>query len=246
MATKATKAAKFAESSTRDLKTELAYRQALQEITNEINAAEKLDEILIDLKDRILSLFRADRITIYVTDEATNEIFSRFKIGNEVSEIRISVSTESVAGYAALSGTVLNILDAYDDEEITALHPDLNFDKSWDAKTGYRTAQLLAVPIKFDRQTLGVLQLINRKDDTPFTRNDEMSAQEIAKILGIAIQNQQRLTRRRPTKFDYLIRQNRLTQPELEKATIQAREQKVGVERLLIKNYGVSRDDLGT
>ncbi len=89
MATKATKAAKYSETSTRDLKAELAYRQALQEITTEINAAEKLDAILIDLKDRILSLFRADRITIYVTDEATNEIFSRFKIGNEVSEIRM-------------------------------------------------------------------------------------------------------------------------------------------------------------
>lgn len=245
MATKATKAARYSETSTRDLKAELAYRQALQEITNEINAAEKLDAILIDLKDRILSLFRADRITIYVTDDATNEIFSRFKIGNEVSEIRIAMNTESVAGYTAFSNTVLNILDAYDDDEITALHPDLNFDKTWDAKTGYRTTQILAVPIQFDRQTLGVLQLINRKDDSPFTQNDEMSAQEIAKILGIAIQNQQRLTKKRPTKFDYLIRQNVLAEPELEKAIIKAREQKTDVEQLLMKEFGVSREDVG-
>ncbi len=61
------------------------------------------------------------------------------------------MNTESVAGYTAFSNTVLNILDAYDDDEITALHPDLNFDKTWDAKTGYRTTQILAVPIQFDR-----------------------------------------------------------------------------------------------
>ena len=155
------------------------------------------------------------------------------------------MNTESVAGYTAFSNTVLNILDAYDDDEITALHPDLNFDKTWDAKTGYRTTQILAVPIQFDRQTLGVLQLINRKDDSPFTQNDEMSAQEIAKILGIAIQNQQRLTKKRPTKFDYLIRQNVLAEPELEKAIIKAREEKTDVEQLLMKEFGVSREDVG-
>ncbi len=72
-----------------------------------------------------------------------------------------------------------------------------------------------------------------------------MSAQEIAKILGIAIQNQQRLTKKRPTKFDYLIRQNVLAEPELEKAIIKAREEKTDVEQLLMKEFGVSREDVG-
>ncbi|MEE2839933.1 MAG: hypothetical protein VYC91_05325, partial [Acidobacteriota bacterium] len=58
----------------KELKAQLAYRQALQEITNEINSAEKLDSILIDLKDRILYLFKADRITIYVVDSSANEL----------------------------------------------------------------------------------------------------------------------------------------------------------------------------
>ena len=223
-------ALQFAESGTRDLRAELAYRQALQEITNEINAADKIDAILIDLKDRILSLFKADRITIYVTDEPNNEIFSRFKVGNELSEIRIPIASQSLAGYAAVSGTLTNVYDAYDEEEIKGIHPDLSFDKSWDAKTGYRTTQVLTVPIKFESRILGVIQLINRKDGSPFTRDDEMSAQEISKILGIAIQNQQRLASRRPTRFDYLIRQSLITQAELEKAIILAREQKTDVE----------------
>ena len=72
-----------------------------------------------------------------------------------------------------------------------------------------------------------------------------MSAQEIAKILGIAIQNQQRLTKKRPTKFDYLIRQNVLAEPELEKAIIKAREEKTDVDQLLMKEFGVSREDVG-
>ncbi|MBI3325927.1 MAG: pilus assembly protein, partial [Nitrospinae bacterium] len=133
----------------RELQAQLAYRQALQEIANEINAAQNLDEILIDLKDRTLSLFQAERLTIYVVDGVNKEIYSRFKVGEEHREIRVPISTTSIAGYVALSGRMLNISNAHDDQEVAAIHPNLKHDKSWDTKSGYRTMQMLVVPIKF-------------------------------------------------------------------------------------------------
>ncbi|MCH8320462.1 MAG: Flp pilus assembly complex ATPase component TadA, partial [Acidobacteria bacterium] len=229
----------------KELKAQLAYRQALQEITNEINSADNLDSILIDLKDRILLLFRADRITIYVIDNTSKELFSRFKVGTELSEIRIPISASSIAGYTALTGTVLNISDAYENEEIQTIHPDLKFDKSWDVKSGYRTTQVLAAPIQFESNILGVLQLINRKDGSRFTRDDETSAGEIAKILAIAFQNQRRLARRRPTRFDYLTSQGLVTQDELDKTITQARQTGQDVEQILMKNHRVPKDRIG-
>lgn len=229
----------------KELKAQLVYRQALQEITNEINSADNLDSILIDLKDRILFLFKVDRITIYVIDNSSKELFSRFKVGTELSEIRIPISAASIAGYTALTGTVLNISDAYDGTEISAIHPDLKFDKSWDVKSGYRTAQVLAAPIQFESNVLGVLQLINRKDGTKFTRDDETSADEIAKILAIAFQNQRRLARRRPTRFDYLTSQDLVTQAELDKTITQARQTGQDVEQILMKNHRVPKDRIG-
>lgn len=229
----------------KQLKAQLAYRQSLQEITNEINAAENLDSILIDLKDRILYLFKADRITIYVVDTSTNELFSRFKVGTELSEIRIPITPGSIAGYTAASGATLNIADAYDDEEIQAIHPDLNFDKTWDEKSGYRTTQILTTPIKFEGSILGVLQLINRKDGSGFRHDDEISAQEISKILAIAFQTQQRLARRRPTRFDYLTAKGMLNQKELDKAMTNARERGTEVEIVLMDDLGISKADIG-
>ena len=229
----------------KELKAQLAYRQALQEITNEINSAEKLDSILIDLKDRILYLFKADRITIYVVDSSANELFSRFKVGTDLSEIRVPINPDSIAGYTAASGATLNISDAHDDEEIQAIHPDLKFDKTWDEKSGYRTSQILATPVKFEGAILGVLQLINRKDGSDFQHDDEVSAQEISRILAIAFQNQQRLARRRPTRFDQLIASGKLNQQELDKAMTAARERGVLVEGVLMKDYGISRDEVG-
>ena len=229
----------------KELKAQLAYRQTLQEITNEINASQNLDSILVDLKDRILYLFKADRITIYVVDRDTNELFSRFKVGTELGEIRIPVSTTSIAGYTAASGASLNISDAYDDEEIQAIHPDLEFDKSWDTKSGYRTTQVLTTPIKFETSILGVLQLINRQDGTSFRQDDEISALEIAKILAIAFQTHQRLARRRPTRFDYLTSKGLLNPQELDRAVTEARERGEDVEQLLMKNFSISKDEIG-
>lgn len=228
-----------------ELEAQLAYRQALLEITNEIHAAQNLNEILIDLKDRILSLFQADRTTLYVVDGVNKEIYSRFKVGDEVSEFRVPISATSISGYVALSGRTINIINCYDDREVAAIHPNLKFDKSWDAKTGYRTTQMLTVPIKFDRYTLGVLQFINRIDGSRFTPDDESSAQEIAKILGIAFYNQHKMSRKRPTKFDHLVKQHLIMESELEKATIEARDQKLDIEYVLMKSYNISKQDLG-
>ena len=77
---------------------------------------------------------------------------------------------------------------ATDTQEVKAIHPDLQFDQSWYGKSGYRTTQVLATPIQFESKILGVLQLTNRNDGSSFTRDDEISAQEIAKILAIGLQ----------------------------------------------------------
>jgi len=64
-----------------ELTSEVAYRTRLQKICNKINAAANLDEILINLKDDITSLFEAERITVYVVDIKNRELVSRFKSG---------------------------------------------------------------------------------------------------------------------------------------------------------------------
>lgn len=166
--------------------------QAFQEITSQIYSSRNLNDVLVVLQDRLISLFHADRITVYVVNLATKEIYSRFKVGDEISEIRLPISDTSLAGYVAKTGRSLNIRNAYDEKEIGAINPNLRFDESWDEKTGYRTKQMLIVPVCFHGFTLGVLQLINKIDGNYFAREDEESAAQIAKALGMALYNQHR------------------------------------------------------
>ena len=112
------------------LKSEVAYRARLQRICNKINAAANLDEILIDLKDDITTLFATERITVYVVDGTRRELVSRFKSGDDIAEIRLPISTSSIAGWCAYKKNPLNIKNVYHAEELAAIDPDLKFDNS--------------------------------------------------------------------------------------------------------------------
>jgi len=232
------------EASDQQLQSEVEYRKNLQEICNKIYAAPNLDGILVDLKDEITGLFEAERLTVYVVDGKTRELVSRFKSGDEVAEIRIPVSSSSLSGYAAHKQKLINIQDVYNDKELAAIDPDLKFDKSWDQKTGFRTKQVLVGPIIFKKFLLGGIQLINRKDGTSFTKLDGESVTEMAKILGIALYNQKRMAKARPTKFGLLLENNILTQKELDKAIGDARQRKTTVEDVLIKELKIQKKDI--
>ena len=144
----------------------------------------------------------------------------------EIAEIRIPVATSSLAGYAAAKQRILNIKDVYDDDELKAIDADLKFDKSWDKKTGFTTKQVLVFPIIFKKFMLGVIQLLNRKDGSIFSKLDEWAVEEMSKILGIALFNQKRMAKTRANKFTYLLENQVITQKELDKAIADARETK--------------------
>jgi type II secretory ATPase GspE/PulE/Tfp pilus assembly ATPase PilB-like protein len=231
--------------SIQSLQSEVIYRRKLQEIGNRINAAANLDEILVNLKDEIIKLFDAERITIYVVDGRRKELVSRFKSGNEIAEIRIPISAGSIAGFTAFRQRIVNIRNCYDDAELTAIDPTLKFDKSWDQKTGFVTRQVLTCPIGHQKYLLGVIQLINRNNNQPFSAMDERSIQELAGILGIAIYNQKRMSIGRPSKFDYLLDQNLITLKELEKTVLEARQRKESIESILIRQLKIPKKQIG-
>lgn len=230
-----------------NLKIEVAYRTQLQEIGNKINSARDLDEILIDIKDDITSLFSAERITVYVIDGVKRELVSRMKSGDEIAEIRIPVNKDSLAGYAALTQKALNVKDAYDKNELHAIDDHLQHDRSWDQQTGFRTRQVLAFPIIFQKYLMGAIELMNHRKNGFFTPEDESAVADLSKIIGIALYNQKKLASRtgRRTKFDYLLENHLLTQKEVGKAVADARQRKESTESILIREYKIPKTELG-
>lgn len=228
------------------LERELEYRKKLTQITNQINAAESIPHILMTLKDKILELLDAERLTIYAIDTKNQELYSLQKVGDVPKEIRVPKSFASIAGFTALARKTINLKDAYDSAELAKFHPNMKFDQRWDKQTGFRTKTVLAVPIMFEKYLLGVLQLINKRHGPAFTPQDEDGAEEIARILGIAFYNQHRAARQsKPSKFGSLIDKGIASEKDIETAVSSARVNNVTVERILIDDHNVPKDELG-
>jgi type II secretory ATPase GspE/PulE/Tfp pilus assembly ATPase PilB-like protein len=227
------------------LTSEVVYRTRLQAICNKINAVNNLDEILIDLKDDITSLFEADQVTLYVVDAQKRELVSQFQSANDIEEIHLPISTKSIAGWCAFKNRPVNVTNAYDVKELAAIDPALRFDESWDMLTGFTTRQVLAHPIVFKNSLLGVIQLMNRKVGSAFVEIDERSLKEVSDILGIALYTLKRLAKRYATgKFNFLLENHLLTQNELEKAIIQARLKSVAIESIFISDLKIAKKDV--
>jgi putative two-component system response regulator len=117
------------------------------------------------------------------------------KAGDEAvlfKPFNIPISNQSLAGYVANTGAVVNLPDAYQIPESAEYH----FDRSFDQRTGYRTQSMLQLPMKdTEGSIIGVLQLINarneKEENVPFTRDDEELMLAVASQAAVAVKNAQ-------------------------------------------------------
>jgi type II secretory ATPase GspE/PulE/Tfp pilus assembly ATPase PilB-like protein len=225
---------------------ELSYRKKLIEIANAINSASSIQDILVDIKDKMLDLVEAERVTIFALDTKNQELFSLFKAGQDVKEIRVPKTFGSIAGFAALARRTVNIVNAYDASELSRLHPNLKFDSRWDRVSGFRTTEVLSTPILFEKYILGVLQLINKRGEGTFSPRDEEASEELAKILGIAFYNQHRAARtNKPSKFGHLIDKGLVSEKDIENAVTHARVNGLDVANVLMEKHSVPKEEIG-
>lgn len=221
----------------------LRRQEHLNRLVNAIHAAKDINQILISLTLEMAGLFDAERVTVYAVDAETGELFSRAKLGDDIREYRVPINSSSIAGYVAMSRTSVSITDVYDEKELARIHPELSFNRSFDEKTGFRTREVLAAPIEFQGELLGVLQLINSLDGRPFDEPDLSAAKALAETLGIAFHNQARAGIKK-TRFEALLDKKLVTREQLDAAREKAKEEGVSVESILMSTYKVPKKAL--
>ena len=226
----------------------LAFFKGLQILTNRIHASKNVDEIMLELAPELCTLFEAERFTIYAAEESGGSIVTRVKTGlSGVQSIRLPVGENSIAGYVALSGALVNIRDVYDADELRRISPALQLRREVDASTGFHSRQMLVAPIR-DPDTgglLGVVQLINTLNGEPFSKVAEEGVLGLAQTLGVAFLRHSRQPGRLRSRFDALIVDGRITAEEFADAAREGREGGAGTEAVLIAQLGLSAAELG-
>ncbi|MBI5529473.1 MAG: GAF domain-containing protein [Deltaproteobacteria bacterium] len=157
---------------------ELRMVQAMKEIASAMSTTIDFDSLLSLIMDKVTGLMDAERSTLYVTDRARGEIWSKVAQDAEVKEIRLPLG-KGIAGWVAEHGRTVNIADAYS---------DTRFDHEIDRTTGYTTRTLLCVPIR-DKEggIIGVIQALNKRAG-PFGPEDEELLAALASQASLALE----------------------------------------------------------
>jgi len=153
----------------------------LLEISISIIAEIHLDPLLLKIMNAATALLEADRGTLFLYDASANELFSRVAGGIAGKEIRFPADA-GIAGECFSSGRVINIADAY---------ADPRFNADFDRHTGYRTHNMLCMPIiAHGQRKIGVMQILNRKGGA-FGSADERRLRAFSAQAAVAIENAQ-------------------------------------------------------
>ncbi len=151
----------------------------LIEASKSVNSAIEIDKLLGLILETASRSINADRGTLFMLDTATGELWSRVAQGNNVVEIRLPVG-KGLAGYVAKTGEVVNITDAYKDPR---------FNPEIDKKSGYKTRNVLCMPMRDkDGKIFGVFQFLNKREG-PFGTGDEAFIDALSVHASIALEN---------------------------------------------------------
>jgi HD-GYP domain-containing protein (c-di-GMP phosphodiesterase class II) len=193
---------------TRDLLREVAGElETVNRIGVALSAERNTDALLELILTKTREVTESDAGSLYLVEEredGTKHLVFKLTQSDSHSvpfrQFTLPIDTRSIAGYAAATGKILNIRDAY---RIRNLPFRLNRD--FDRKFGYRTKSMLVVPMKNQKdECIGVLQLINAKrrpemkltsakvvhqEVIPYSERSQELAASLASQAGVALEN---------------------------------------------------------
>jgi len=154
---------------------EMEFLDIVADITSEIDLGKLLQKVMSEAT----RMLNAERSTLFVNDEKTNELFSQIGEGIGATEIRFP-NHMGIAGAVFASGESINMPQAY---------ADLRFNPSFDKQTGFFTRSILCVPlVNKNGKAIGVTQMLNKRGGA-FSAEDEARLKAFTAQVSIALEN---------------------------------------------------------
>jgi len=159
---------------------ETAHRKTLfVDIANRVSDSLSLDVLFPRLMEVVTETLDADRSSLFLHDPDTGELFSRVMQGSVMGEVRFP-ATLGIAGSVFASGEGEIIADAY---------ADLRFNRDMDRRSGYRTRNILCVPIRNRKhEVIGITQALNKRGGD-FDSEDRQLLEALSQQAASALEN---------------------------------------------------------
>lgn len=217
----------------------------LSKIYQKLKYSKKLKVAMKEVEQDLLDLLGVRLFTIFQSVDNGKEILATFKGGDpdddDSVQIRVPFSTTSLAGYVALSQRALVVKNVKNSEELTDIHPRLQFDSKFSDAKGWAVKSQIVVPIK-DEILLGVMQLINFEGDREFTKEDLKHALMVSQMLAKQFRSSLQSTQ---GPYDYLVQKGKISSVELEDVSNKASLYGGSISRVLMEEYDIEADMIG-
>ncbi len=165
----------FVERMKKSREQELEFLDLVADVISDIDLRSLLKRVM----GEAARMLNAERSTLFLNDEKTNQLWSEVGAGLETTQIRFP-NHLGIAGTVFTSGQSVNIPYAY---------ADLRFNPAFDKQTGYFTRSILCVPVvNKDGKCIGVTQVLNRRGG-PFSDEDESRLKAFTAQVSIALEN---------------------------------------------------------
>jgi len=163
--------------------TETRARQlaTLNEISKELSSTLDLENLLVRIMRAAVEILGTEAGTLFLIDDQTNELVFRVVEGGAQNLVGTRLPAGvGIVGEAAVSGSPVIVNNVMQDRR---------WFSDVDRETEFQTQSLLAVPLRLQDQSIGVLEVINKQDGSAFDDEDTSLLTTFAAQASVAIQN---------------------------------------------------------
>jgi NtrC-family two-component system sensor histidine kinase KinB len=167
----------------------------LHETSRVLAATLDLSGVLRSLMAQVRDYFQVDATSVALVDEDAGDLVFRVAVGEAADEmigLRMPLD-QGIVGWVARSGESLMVPETRIDER---------FYSGVDDKTGFHTRAILAVPIKINDRTIGVIEVLNPAGGG-FDEDAQRLLFSVADLAAVAINNAELYNRARQAERRY-------------------------------------------
>ncbi|MFT6406633.1 MAG: adenylate cyclase [Arenicella sp.] len=160
----------------------LDERRALSEVAMAVSSVGDLNKVLDTILAKSLEVVEVEASSILLLDKEKNDLYFHTvqgRVSDNLKDIRIALG-QGLVGHVAQNGKTEVVSDPY---------ADPRFNQQVDIATGFVTKSILTTPLVSQDEIIGVLQLVNRRQQESFDDNDVLLIESFAVQAGIAIVN---------------------------------------------------------
>jgi signal transduction histidine kinase/putative methionine-R-sulfoxide reductase with GAF domain len=156
--------------------------KALTQASATINSNRELRPLLDQIMREAQAMMRAEASSVFLIDERTSDLVMTVAQGPKgpvLANLRLKRG-EGIAGWVVTHGETLLVAD---------VDSDPRFAGRVDAYSGFKTRDILCVPLQLRGQVLGVVEVLNHLGGESFRPSDGEVLQSLASMAAVAIDN---------------------------------------------------------